>query len=136
LTLTMLTYRQIAYWRDNLTIWSHASQVVRNDWIAEDWLGVELMKQGRMDEALKHFFSAAAFNPDDGLSNFQIGLYEQKRGNPSDAITRYQQALHDQSQGLENTATLWENMGIAYRALGNSAKARECFENAASLRRD
>ena len=136
LALATVTYRQIGYWKDNLTLWSHASQVVKNDWIAEDWLGVELMKQGRMDEALKHFFSAAAANPDDGVSNFQIGLYEQKQGNPADAITRYQQALHDQSQGLENTATLWENMGIAYRALGNSGKARECFENAASFRRN
>lgn len=136
LALTTLTYRQIGYWKDNLTIWSHASQVVENDWIAEDWLGVELMKQGRIDEALKHFFTAAAVNPDDGVSNFQIGLYEQKHGNPAEAITRYQQALRDQSQGLENIATLWENMGIAYRTLGDSRKARECFENAASFRRD
>lgn len=136
LALATVTYRQIGYWKDNLTIWSHASQVVKNDWIAEDWVGVELMKQGKTDEALPHFFRAAAANPDDSLSNFRIGLYEQKRGNSREAITRYQQALHDPWLEFGNTATLWENMGVAYRNLGDSKKAQECFQNAASFRRD
>jgi tetratricopeptide (TPR) repeat protein len=136
LVLTTLTYRQIGYWKDNLTLWSHATAVVKNDWIAEDRLGVEMLKQGKMDEALKHFFSAAAVNPDDAVSNFQIGLYEQKHGNPSGAITWYQHALCDKSESFENMALVWENMGIAYRALGDSRKARECFENAASFRRN
>jgi hypothetical protein len=136
LALTTLTYRQIGYWRDNLTLWSHAATAVKNDWIAEHWLGVEMLKQGKMDEALKHFYSAAAVNPDDAVSNFQIGLYEQKHGNPSGAITWYQHALHDKSESFENIALVWENMGIAYRALGDSRKARECFENAASFRRN
>ena len=136
LALATVTYRQVGYWKDNLTLWSHAARVVKNDWIAEDWVGAELMKLGRMDEALPHFFTAAAVNPNDGLSNFQIGLYEQKRGNSREAITRYQQALHDQSEGFANIATVWENMGIAYRNLGDSKKARECFENAASFRRN
>jgi len=136
LALATVTHHQIGYWKDNLTLWSHAVQVVRNDWIAEDWIGTELLKQGKPDEALPHFFTAAALNPDDGVSNFRIAVYEQKRGNSREAITRYERALQDYAIGAKNTATIWTNMGIAYRNLGDSGKAHECFQKAASLRGD
>ncbi|MGB8769883.1 MAG: hypothetical protein WCC92_09725, partial [Candidatus Korobacteraceae bacterium] len=55
LALTVVTARQITYWQDELTLWSHAAQVVKYDWLAEDNVAMELMKQGKQEEAMTHY---------------------------------------------------------------------------------
>ena len=47
LALSLVTHRQIGYWKDEITIWSHASQVVKHHWLAEQNLGAELMQGGK-----------------------------------------------------------------------------------------
>src|SRR5208282_2490868 len=55
LALAMAAYRQIGYWNDNLTLWTHAVQVTSGSFIAEDSLGGALLEQGRFEDAIVHF---------------------------------------------------------------------------------
>ena len=93
LALTMVTYRQIGYWKDNFGVWVHAVQVVDHHWLAEDNVAVRLVQQGKQVEAMQHFMRAAAINPEDGLSNRIVGFYEQSIGNNQQAIMDYTHAL-------------------------------------------
>src|SRR5208283_1527889 len=76
LALTEVTHRQINYWKDPFTLWSHAQQVVKNHWAAEANLGSLLLEQGKEEEAMPHFFRAAVINPNDFVSNLGIALWE------------------------------------------------------------
>jgi tetratricopeptide (TPR) repeat protein len=108
---------------------------VPNHWVAEDQEGMELLKQGKADEAMQHFNRAAAIYPWDFLSNLNIALYEQQHGNLQQAIARYKRALPE-TPDVEDATKIYINMGIAYRDLGDVTMADECFERASSLRRD
>ncbi len=132
LGLTALTYRQIGYWSDSATLWSHTLQVTNRNWLAENNLGKILVSQGRVEEGVSHFIKATEIYPADPVSNMNIGTYEQQRGNLPEAIERYKKALsssHDANLRL----AAWNNMGRAYSDLGDTAHAQECFAAAERL---
>ncbi|MGA2370290.1 MAG: tetratricopeptide repeat protein [Candidatus Korobacteraceae bacterium] len=133
LALTIVSYRQIGYWKDEVTIWNHAAEVPYH-WLAQDNVAVLLRAQGKPLEAIQHLYRASAINPDDSFSNTEIGYYEQAMGNLPEAISHYQRALNDRTLSDERSALLWRNMGVAYRDLGDHAKAVECFRHSASYR--
>ncbi|HVP00760.1 MAG TPA: tetratricopeptide repeat protein [Bryobacteraceae bacterium] len=124
--LTVVSYYQIGYWSDNAALWSRALQVTENNWLAENNLGKVLMSRGRVEEGVSHFIKATEIYPADPVSNLNIGIYEQLRGNPRDAIERFKIALaSSRDAGLRSAA--WKSMGRAYRDLGDTARAEECF---------
>ena len=137
LALAAVTYRQVGFWKDNMVLWRHAASVIKNDWIAEDSIGVALYRMGRPDEeVLPHFFKASAMRPIDAVSNMHIATYEQSHGNPREAIARYQRVLLDKLLDNQSQiqAQIYQKMGLAYQELGDPAKAQECFDRAVTLR--
>lgn len=133
LALSTVTYRQIGYWRDEITIWSHASQVVKGHWLAEQNLGAELSREGKMDQALTHFLAATAIKPDDTKAMIGAAYCEQKLGNPRDAIAQYKQALLDYNLLDEDRKTVLLNVALAYRGLGDTANAERYYDQAMLL---
>ena len=47
LALVHRSYRQLGYWQDNVTLWSHALDVTRGNFLAENNLGKALLTEGR-----------------------------------------------------------------------------------------
>jgi protein O-mannosyl-transferase len=131
--LTIVAYRQVGYWQDNVTLWSHALQVTDRNWLAENNLGRALQAQGRTDEAIPHFFKAAEIYPADPISNMNIGTYEQQHGNLQLAIEQYRKVVSITRNPELKVAAL-NSMGKAYRQLGDEERALECFSAAASVR--
>ena len=119
LALTIVSYRQIGYWRDNVTLWSHALEVTDGNFLAENNLGKALLAQGNVAQGITHFYRAAAIYPDDPVSNFNIGIYEQARGNYPAAIARYIKTLSI-TRDPELRAVALKNLADAYRQLGNA----------------
>jgi tetratricopeptide (TPR) repeat protein len=133
LALSAVSYRQVGYWQDNVTLWSHALQVTDRNWLAENNLGRALLVQGRADEAIPHFFKAAEIYPADPISNMNIGTYEQQHGNFQAAIDQYKKVAGTTRNPDLKIAAL-NSMGKAYRQMGDEEHARECFAAAASVR--
>jgi protein O-mannosyl-transferase len=131
--LTLVTHQQISYWRAPVIMWQHALRAAPNPWFAEREVGRDLVRRGQNEEALQYFRRALALHPNDAVSNVGIALYEQRHGNPQDAVVRYEHALQDYLLIPQDVATIYTNMGMAYRELGEAAKAQECFEKAAQL---
>jgi hypothetical protein len=126
LVLAVLTHRQIDFWSDNLTMWSHTLQVTQNNWVAEDMVAGILLSQGHREEAMAHYRVAAVINPEDAGSNLAMALYEQGRGNLPEAIRRYKLALAEMDDPAEQ-AKVYRNMSIAYRDEGDIADSVQCF---------
>ena len=131
--LAFLSQRQIAYWGDNVTLWSHAEHVIGPNSISENRIGDELLHRGEPEAAMQHFRLAVAIEPSDADSNFAIAVYEQKARNLSEAIKRYK-AVVAGSASLEMKIRALTYMSYAYRDLGDSQQERECLAEATRLR--
>ncbi len=132
LALAGLTHRQIDYWGDNVTLWTHTAQVTRGNYAAEDQLGDALLAAGRPDDAQIHFLRALAIYPSYPPALMFVAVQNQQEGRLREAIAQYQQALAA-SQNSAVRAKAFANMGHAYRDLGELAQARDSLQSALAL---
>jgi protein O-mannosyl-transferase len=131
LVLSVVTHRQLGYWKDSLTLWTHTLEVTHPNWLAEAYVGSALRDQRRFDEALPHFYRAAAdMARRDPQVYLGIATIEQRRGNLPQAIDFYRKALVV-VDGPELRKQIFWNMAVAYQGLGDSANAQECVYQAA-----
>lgn len=137
LALTLVTHRQIEYWKNSVTLWSHAVAVTRDNDAAETLLGEALLKQYRTEAAIPHFRRAIAIFPESPKAYMFLGYAEQQSGHPQAALQYFQQALDlDQRYGDVGASirlfTL-QAMAFAYRDLGDFPHAVKCMEAAQEL---
>jgi len=129
LALGTLTYRQVGYWHDTSSFWLRTLALTQDNYVAQNNLGQFLLNQGSTEEAVAHFRSALAIRPDGLTANLNLGAYEDRRGNLPAAIERYEMvARHAADLGMR--ASAYSSLGFAYRGMGQSTKAKQCFETA------
>jgi tetratricopeptide (TPR) repeat protein len=137
LALAAVAHRQLSYWGDNVTLWSHTLQVTGNrvtgeNFVAQDNLGGALLILGKIDEAMPHFRIAAQINPRDPLANFNIAANEQARGNLPQAASLYEKVLGMTSDAMLQADT-YSNLGSTDLALGDYDAAKASYEAALRL---
>jgi len=131
-TLSIVTYQQIGYWKDSITLWSHTLDVTQNNFAAENGLGGALIQAGRPDEAFLHFQRASAIAPNDPLSHADMGTYLHQNGHLPEAIQQYETAVRlANNPGL--LANTYTNLGSAYRQTGDYTKAQRNLSQALQL---
>jgi len=130
--LAGLTFRQLGYWNDNVTLWTHTIKSSTGNYVAQDNLALLLLDQGQTDEAMQHFQAALAIHPADPTSNLRIAIYDHQHGRLEDAIARYDQMLSTQPDGATR-AELLSNRGLVYFDLRDSAHAKENFDAAVAM---
>ncbi len=132
LALSVATRRQLDYWHDSVTLWTHTLAVTRGNYIGEVDLGAALIQRGDVTGGMEHFRAATAIDPQDPLANMYIARYAQTQNNLPEAIAAYKKVI---AASLDPSlkARAYQNMGYAYRALGDEAEAQKCFRAAAEL---
>lgn len=125
--LAVVSHRQVGFWNDHITLWSHTLEVTHDNWVAENNLGTALLKDGRPEEAIPHFRAAVALFPSDPNSNINIGTYEQMHGNLFAAIERYKAAAGF-ARNPKTKARAYNNLGYAYKGIGDLVDARDSFQ--------
>jgi tetratricopeptide (TPR) repeat protein len=127
LTLGVALHRQVGFWRDNVTLWTHTLAITEGNYLAEDSLATALIDQGRMEEALPHLQRARFLRPDDPLAALNIASYEQVHGN-------YQAALEGYARVPRFTkipylvAMARVNSGYSHYSLKQYDRAKQDFE--------
>ena len=97
-TFAALSVRQVAVWRDSVTLWTQAVVVEPASDIPIFYLGWALTDAGRFDEAKAHFERALRRVPD-GLPDLKaqldvhLGIVEQRAGRPASAERYFRDAL-------------------------------------------
>ncbi len=132
LALGIVTQRQIGYWYDTTTFWRHTLAVTNQNYVAEGNLGEALFSEGKDYEGAEHFRNALAVKPDGLVANLDLGVYEDRRGNFPAAIQHYQVVI-DHAGDVGMRATAYGSLGFVYREMGETAKAKQCFETSARL---
>jgi tetratricopeptide (TPR) repeat protein len=130
--LVLVAHRQIDYWGDNVTLWSHTLQVTNRNYEAEEDLGEALLEKGEQADALIHFYQATEIDPRRTLPHMHIAVYDQEHGKLQEAIEQYRKAI-SVSQNSSTNARAFSNMGHAYLQLGNMAQASENLQEAVRL---
>jgi protein O-mannosyl-transferase len=138
LLLTLATHRQLGYWSDDVTLWSHTVQVTKNNAGAENILGEALRREGRLEDAMLHFRAAAAMDPLLPYPHYHIGIYQDQHGNPQAAIEQFQKVMELTQNDTGLLAGLRADtllrMHSAYDAIGDHANAEKCLSMAAQQR--
>jgi protein O-mannosyl-transferase len=130
--LMVVAHRQIGFWSDHVTLWTHTLQVTTGNWQAENNLGMALLRQGRMEDAIPHFRAAAAIEPSDAVSNMNIGIYEHTRGNFMLAIEQYKKAIN-LTRNPKLKAEAYNNLGYGYKDIGDYADAQQSLQAAVTI---
>jgi Tfp pilus assembly protein PilF len=130
--LSLATYLQVGYWKDSITLWSHAIAVTGDNYAAQDCLGDALLAEGKWDQAIVHFQAASRINPRDAGSQINLAVYERRHGQIADSVERYQNVLRWTADPTLRLTAL-ENLGAAYRSLGDYSQALESYNAALQL---
>jgi tetratricopeptide (TPR) repeat protein len=93
MALAATTAVQVSYWRDTLTLFAHATEVTRRNFIAEFYIGNELFKRADFHGAADHFGQAVAANPNYLEAHVNLGAALEMLGDRAGAERHYRQAL-------------------------------------------
>ena len=91
--------REVRYWKDDVTLFSRALAVTKDNHVAHAMLGVALAESGKLDEALSHETEAVRIRPDYVVAQSNLGKVLFQLGRPAEAETSLREAIR-----LEPTA--------------------------------
>jgi tetratricopeptide (TPR) repeat protein len=159
-----LTVRQIGYWKDSKTLFSHALKVNQRDWIDTAYLATEFQRDGQLDEAIALYEQSVQINPyhsevrsklagilmerrrfDEALAQFQKGValdpndFEMNQGLGAvlQDMGRLDEAIAQFNQALRlkpDDADTYSNLGNCYGLKGHPDDAIRCLAEAVKLK--
>ncbi len=123
------TWRQLGYWKDSYSLWSHALAVTKDNPLSENQLGMALVALDQQEEAMGRFQRAIALGSHDPTSYLNLGAYLSEHGRQDEAIPYFETALR-MGRDTENRVLTYLNLGFAYTSVGNYQQARADFRQA------
>lgn len=124
-----LTRTQVGFWRDSVTLFSHAVEVTGENYGAQVNLGAALRYEGRPDEAVPHLREALRICPGHVQAHRNLGAILLEQGRLDDAIVHFRAAV-----GLQpNNASTHFYLGLALEQRGQLEEAAAHYRKAAAL---
>ena len=130
LTLGIALHRQLSFWSDNVTLWTHTLNITKDNFIAEENLAMALISQGKPKDALPHFQRAHFLRPNDPLASLNIATYDQMLGHYEAALDGYAMVIQSNLAAPSLLATANANSGYAHLSLKQYDHAKKDFEAA------
>jgi hypothetical protein len=95
--LELPLHRQLSFWNDNVTLWSHTLAITGNNFIAEENLAMALISEGRASAGVAAFSAGAlTMRPGDPLATINIATYDQMLGHYQAALDGYAMVIQSQ----------------------------------------
>ena len=123
-------YIQTGYWKDSVSLWTHALACTPENPSAHYKLGIALANQGELPEAIQQYERALQLNPDIPQAHYDFGVALASQGKLDEAIQHYQRAI----QLKPDYAEAVNNLGTALAGEGKLPEAIQQFERALRLR--
>jgi Flp pilus assembly protein TadD len=124
------TRTYLARWQDTETLYRYMLTFAPRAHSLHDYLGVQLHRQGRLEEAIEHFNQALAARPWDYSAHNNLGAALAEQGKLQEAIDHFVEAI----RAAPRAAKGYSNLGRAMERLGRLAEAQRYYELA--LERD
>ncbi len=157
--LSVLSIYQTTFWKNSVTVWSRAVAVTKDNASAEMHLASALDAEGRTEEAMPHYVEAARSSHGAPVPLFEAGTALLRAQRYSDAVSPLEQALAldptlaggQESLGVAllkagqpseaiphleaapKTASVWNNLALAYERKNDAANADRVFAEAIRL---
>ncbi|MGA2171915.1 MAG: tetratricopeptide repeat protein [Sedimentisphaerales bacterium] len=93
ISLSVISYRQVSYWKDSITLFKHTAAVTKDNDIMHFNLGRLLLKQGDTGQAIYHWTEAVRIKPDQPTIHRGLAVLFTRQGDINRAIYHYRQVL-------------------------------------------
>ncbi len=124
-----LSFIQIGYWKDSVTLFTRATAVTENNWVALNNLGAGLIAAGRADEGVTRFQQSLAIRPRQYEVHYHLGSAMAAKNDWTAAQRHYEQAVEMKPDyGSANFA-----LGLALLKTGKEEAAQEAFGRSVTL---
>jgi len=100
-----LTVRQTMFWRDSVTLFSHAVEVNPLSAGSHNNLGRALGERGALDAAARHFEAALAIQSGTPLAHRNLAFVQFRRGQIDAAIDQLKQSIQMMEQNFEDVSS-------------------------------
>jgi tetratricopeptide (TPR) repeat protein len=126
ISLIVTTRAQVKLWRNSEALFRHTIQVTNNNYLIYNYLGAELLIQGRHQEALIHFNRSLEINPSYADAHCNLGVLLLRQGKYREAISPLHAALQIKPEHVEALT----NLGIILSKYGKVKEAMHLFSEA------
>src|SRR5262249_26874692 len=92
----VLTWTQVSFWRDTKSLFEHAIAITGENAVAENNLGVFLLKANGQETAEPHFAEAVRIKKNYPEALVNLGLCREKSGKTNEAIDFFERAVRVQ----------------------------------------
>jgi hypothetical protein len=131
-SLSVLTRRQVAYWRDSVTLFEHTLRVTTANSVIQVNLGNVLEARGLHAEAVSHYREALRTRPGFAEAHYNLANALFAQQNASEAVMHYREAVRLKPGYGQAHA----NMGVALQSLGRIPEAMEQYRTALRINPD
>ncbi len=130
--LAFLTWQQCGYWKNSTTLFSHALQVTKDNYMAHSNLASDLLEKGKIEEAIDHYNKAISITRNYAGDHYDRGVAYNKLGQRQRAIEDFNEAIRLQPEYF----LAYFNRGNSFAELGRYQTAFEDFNEAIRLKPD
>jgi protein O-mannosyl-transferase len=130
LCLSIITWTQVGYWQNSITLFDHTLKVTDNNWLIYDCRGIAYYGLGNYRQAIEDFGRAIEIKP--GYTDAYLN-----RGSAYYGLGNYKQAIEDYGRAIgikPGYAEVYYNRGNAYKGLGNYKQAIEDLNRAIEIK--
>lgn len=130
--LIICTHFQLRHWENATSLFKRAVNVTANNYMAHANLGLALARQGRSEEAIRHYSEALRINPAWAEAHHLLGNLLARQGDFQAAVVHYSEALRRKP----DMAEAHNNLGLALQSLGRLEEAVCHFREALRIKPD
>ena len=130
LCLSIITWTQVGYWQNSITLFDHTLKITDNNWHIYKDRGNEYRRLGNYRRAMEDYNRAIEIKPNyvDAYNNRGVAYID---------LGNYRQAIEDLNRAIEinpDYADAYSNRGLSYSKLGQYQFAIEDFNKLISLK--
>lgn len=136
ITLTVLNWMQCGYWRDSITLFTHAIRVTRDNYVAYNIRGFSYGEQGCYQLAMKDFNTSLSLKNDYPRTYNTRGTLYGKTGQHKLALEDFNKAInlrHDYALAYINRGLAYANLGLndlAIKDFSTSIRFKDDYDKA------
>jgi tetratricopeptide (TPR) repeat protein len=124
------TYERNSVWKDPVTFWKDCVEKSPNKARPRSNLGLALMREGTIEEAIVQFRKGLQINPDIAETHLGLGEALARQGNTDEAIHHYLEAIRKRP----TFAGAYNKLGILMADQGKTAEAIHYYNKALQLK--
>jgi protein O-mannosyl-transferase len=123
---------QVGYWKDSETLFRHALDVTRDNWLAHYSLGVALGQAGKHEDAIEHYEQVLRIKPNYVAAHYNLAGTLARLGRVPEAMGHWEQVLRIKPDYAE----AHYDLGVSLEQAGKLEGAITHYEQALRIKSD